>query len=197
MFGNFRGTGGRHHTVKHWKWNTGVVHSEITGKGSTLMYYLPWYALTFCFMLFKGYHCFQDLFLNWKKTYCFFWNHVNCGISPLPISSDFSDESDSLKGFGTVNKTKTFNIIDKFQAIYSDVGLYHNCTQIWLEHNNFLQPQQNSYSISHLLDTVTTQGMVTVENCPQHSDWASNDSEVTVLWGCQQLGLYSHCPVTL
>ena len=46
--------------------------------------------------------------------------------------------------------------------------------------------QQNSYSISHLLATVTTKwldgdGVVTVDNCRQHSDWAANGSVVTIL----------------
>ena len=46
--------------------------------------------------------------------------------------------------------------------------------------------QENSYSISHLLGTVTTQWLesdsaVTVNNCQQPRDWATNDSVVTVL----------------
>ena len=46
--------------------------------------------------------------------------------------------------------------------------------------------QQNSYSISHLLGTVTTQwldsdSVVTVDNCQQHGDWAASGSVVTVL----------------
>ena len=44
----------------------------------------------------------------------------------------------------------------------------------------------NSYSISHLLATVTTQwldgeGVVTVHNCRQHSDYTASGSVVTVL----------------
>ena len=40
--------------------------------------------------------------------------------------------------------------------------------------------QQNSYSISHLLGTVTTQwldsdGIVTVDNCRQHSDYTDDE----------------------
>ena len=46
--------------------------------------------------------------------------------------------------------------------------------------------QQNSYSISHLPDTVTTQwldsdSVVTVDKCQQHGEWAANDSVVIVL----------------
>ena len=46
--------------------------------------------------------------------------------------------------------------------------------------------QLNSYSISHLIDTVTTWWLdsdseVTLANCWQHSDWVANGSVVTVL----------------
>ena len=46
--------------------------------------------------------------------------------------------------------------------------------------------QQNSYSISHLLGTVITQwldsdSIVTIDNCQQHSDWATNGCVATVL----------------
>ena len=46
--------------------------------------------------------------------------------------------------------------------------------------------QQNSYSISNLLDTVTTMwldsdSVVTVDNCRQSGDCAAIGSEVTVL----------------
>ena len=46
--------------------------------------------------------------------------------------------------------------------------------------------QQNSISVSHLLDTVTTRwldsdSVVTIANCQQHSDWAAIGSVVTVL----------------
>ena len=49
-----------------------------------------------------------------------------------------------------------------------------------------LSTQQNFYSISHLQGTVTvlwldSDCVATVENCQQHSDWAANDSVVTVL----------------
>ena len=45
--------------------------------------------------------------------------------------------------------------------------------------------QENSYFISHQLGTVTTwldsDGVVIVNNCQQHGDWAANGSVVTVL----------------
>ena len=46
--------------------------------------------------------------------------------------------------------------------------------------------QENSYSISHLLATVTTQwlegdGVVTVHNCQQHGDYTAIGSSVTML----------------
>ena len=49
----------------------------------------------------------------------------------------------------------------------------------------FSNTLENSYSISHLLGTVTTQwldsdGVVTVDNCQQHGDWAANGSLITV-----------------
>ena len=49
-----------------------------------------------------------------------------------------------------------------------------------------LLTQQNSYSINHLLGTVTTQwlggdGVVTIDNCRQHGDWAASGSVVTVM----------------
>ena len=49
-----------------------------------------------------------------------------------------------------------------------------------------LNTQQNSYSIGHLLGRVTTHwldsdGVVTIANYQEHSDWAANGSVVTVL----------------
>ena len=46
--------------------------------------------------------------------------------------------------------------------------------------------QQNSFSISHLLDTVTTQwpdsdSVVTFDDSQQHGNWAVNGSVVTML----------------
>ena len=65
--------------------------------------------------------------------------------------------------------------------------------------------QENSYSISHLLGTVTaswldSDGKVTIDNCRQHGDWASNGSVVTVLpavnngdYTITVQSLWSHC----
>ena len=61
--------------------------------------------------------------------------------------------------------------------------------------NTFLQ--QNFYSISHLLDQMTTQWLdivVTIDNCKQHRDWATNGSVVTVLPAVDN---YTRCPVTM
>ena len=47
--------------------------------------------------------------------------------------------------------------------------------------------QQTSYSLGHLLGTVTTpwldsDSVVTAATCQQHGDWAANGSVVTMLW---------------
>ena len=70
-------------------------------------------------------------------------------------------------------------IVDKYLCELKVTLLGYTCISI---------TQQNSYSISHLLDTVTARWLnsdcvVTVDNYRQHGDWAANCNVVTVLPG--------------
>ena len=125
---------------------------------------------------------------NFKRVLLSVYEQTHCRIESMLVAvwkklyltiSHFGSGCDGTVYFILGRVTCAFSVCWKILVWVKQIS-----SKYWYA----LNTQQNSYSISHLLDTVTTQwldvdsdGVVTVHNCRQHGVYTAIDSSVTVL----------------